>query len=185
MNALVNAMAGKPAVAGQALPATQFLTFMLDGELFGISILDVKEIIEYVDITEVPMMPSCIRGVINVRGAVVPVMDVVVRFGRAATAVSKKTCIVIIEMPGRDGNVMLGMLVDAVNAVLDIAPSDIEPPPAFGARMRSDFIAGMAKVNGKFVVLLNSTQVMSEDDIVNLAQHGHAAPAVESIALPA
>jgi purine-binding chemotaxis protein CheW len=155
--------------------ARQFLTFMLDGELFGISILEVKEIIEYVDITEVPMMPPCVRGVINVRGAVVPVMDVVVRFGRPATAVSKKTCIVIIEMPGQDGHVMLGMLVDAVNAVLDISADDIEPPPAFGARMRNDFIAGMAKVDGKFVVLLNSEKVMSEDDIVNLSQHGPAA----------
>ncbi len=176
MNALVNGMAVGKAAAGPSLQATQFLTFMLDKELFGISILDVKEIIEYVDITEVPMMPSCIRGVINVRGAVVPVMDVVVRFGRPPTAVSKKTCIVIIEMPGNDGSVMLGMLVDAVNAVLDIAPADIEPPPAFGARMRSDFIAGMAKVNDKFVVLLNSALVMSEDDIVNLAQQGRAAP---------
>jgi purine-binding chemotaxis protein CheW len=183
MTAIVNGVAARPATVDQTHQARQYLTFMLDGELFGLSILDVKEIIEYVDITAVPMMPACIRGVINVRGAVVPVMDVVVRFGRPATAVTRKTCIVIVDMPGRDGSVMLGMLVDAVNAVLDIAPADIEPAPAFGARMRSDFIAGMGKVNGKFVVLLNGEKVMAEDDIVALTQSGQATLAEDVSAL--
>jgi purine-binding chemotaxis protein CheW len=153
--------------AGQV---SQFLTFMLDGEAFGVSILSVREIIEYVDVTTVPMMPGCIRGVINVRGAVVPVMDVVVRIGRASTPVTKKTCIVIIDTAAIDGQPLLGMLVDAVNAVVDIPAADIEPPPAFGARMRSDFIAGMGKVGGQFVMLLDTRQVMSEEDVFSLAQ---------------
>jgi purine-binding chemotaxis protein CheW len=155
------------ATAGQV---TQYLTFVLDGETFGVGILAVKEIIEYIDVTAVPMMPECIRGVINVRGAVVPVMDLVVRFGRPATPVTKKTCIVIVEVPASTEHMMVGMVVDAVNAVIDISAADIEPAPAFGARLRREFIEGMGKVNGKFVVLLNAGLVVSEDDIVSLSQ---------------
>ncbi len=170
MNALVKTTGTVPAIAEQAEMATQFLTFVVDGDTYGVGILAVREIMEYVDVTAVPMMPSCIRGVINVRGAVVPVMDLVVRFGRPPSAVSKRTCIVIIEKEGDSGNMLVGMLVDAVNAVLDIPAGDIEPVPAFGTRVRRELVAGMGKVNGKFVVLLDTEQVMSDEDIANLIQ---------------
>ena len=102
--------------------------------MFTIGILSVKEIIGYGGLTEVPMMPPCVRGVINLRGAVVPVMDLSARFGREATAVTKRTCIIIVELDKGGEQQVIGVIVDAVNAVLDIAAADIEPPPAFGAQ---------------------------------------------------
>ncbi|HAT33768.1 MAG TPA: chemotaxis protein CheW, partial [Janthinobacterium sp.] len=148
-----------PPVADSA----QYLTFMLGGEVFAIGILSIKEIIEYGGVTEVPMMPDCIRGVINLRGAVVPVMDLSARFGRPPTALGKRSCIVIVELAGAHGPLVIGAVVDAVNAVLDIAAADIEPAPAFGARVQGDFLLGMGKVNGKFVILLDAERVLSVD----------------------
>jgi purine-binding chemotaxis protein CheW len=170
---------GKDAAAATALTALtaltaraaagqqQYLTFMLGAEMFSIDILCIKEIIWYAGLTEVPMMPACIRGVINLRGAVVPVMDLSLRFGKPSTAVSKSTCIVIIDVQssGEDGQQNMGVVVDAVQAVLEIPASEIEPAPNFGAKIRSDFIAGIGKVNGKFVILLNVNQVLSRDEI--------------------
>jgi purine-binding chemotaxis protein CheW len=151
----------------------QYLTFMLGGETFAIGILAIKEIIEYQSLTAVPMMPECVRGVINLRGAVVPVMDLQARFGRPSSPITKRTCIVIVEVRaqtenGPEGQV-IGVLVDAVNEVIDIAPGEVEPPPAFGARIRTDFMQGMGKVKGKFVILLDVDQVFSLDDIAQLA----------------
>lgn len=158
--------------ASSAAEQTQYLTFMLGAEMFAIGILAVKEIIEYHGVTTVPMMPGCIRGVINLRGAVVPVMDLAVRFGRPAAADTKRTCIVIVETESNGEQFVVGMVVDAVNAVLDIPASEIEPPPTFGAKVRADFIAGMGKVNGKFVLLLNAQQVLSEAEIGALTLAG-------------
>ena len=149
--------------------AAQYLTFMLGGEAFGIGIMAVKEIIEFGGITEVPMMPESIRGVINLRGAVVPVMDLAARFGRPQTVPGKRTCIVIVELAGEDGHQLTGVVVDAVSAVLDIPAADVEPAPSFGTRIRGDFIAGMGKVNGKFVILLNVGQVLALDGLPDLA----------------
>ncbi|MEO5932629.1 MAG: chemotaxis protein CheW [Duganella sp.] len=158
--------------AGRATAAdgTQYLTFMLGDEVFAIGILAIKEIIEYGDVTTVPMMPTCIRGVINLRGAVVPVMDLSARFGKRSSEVSKRTCIVIVEIDAEGDRRDIGVIVDAVNAVLEIAASEIEPPPGFGARIGADFIAGMGKVNGKFVILLRVDKVLSTDDMATLAQ---------------
>ncbi|MGI4721366.1 MAG: chemotaxis protein CheW [Janthinobacterium lividum] len=159
--------------------STQYLTFTLGGETFALGILNVKEIIEYAGVTEVPMMSECIRGVINLRGAVVTVMDLAARFGRPPAVVGKRTCIVIVEIEdegeGEDEKQVVGVVVDAVNAVLDIDAADIEPPPSFGARIRNDFIQGMGKVNGKFVILLDIARVFSIPEIAGLA----AAPAHE------
>ena len=145
----------------------QYLTFMLGGEAFAIGILGIKEIIEYGHLTEVPMMPACVRGVINLRGAVVPVMDLLARFGQPASAVTKASCIVIVEVVSSGANgderQVVGVVVDAVNEVLDIAATDVEPPPLFGARIRSDFIAGIGKVKGRFVILLDVEQVLALD----------------------
>jgi purine-binding chemotaxis protein CheW len=152
-----------------SLEPAQYLTFMLAGEVFAIGILAIKEIIEYHGLTEVPMMPACVRGVINLRGAVVPVMDMLARFGRPSSPITKRSCIVIVEVELEDEHQVIGVIVDAVNEVLDIAPADIEPAPAFGARIRSDFIHGMGKVKGKFVILLNPNSVLSIDEIESAA----------------
>jgi len=165
------------------LEPAQYLTFQLAGEVFAIGILAIKEIIEHHSLTEVPMMPACVRGVINLRGAVVPVMDLLARFGRQPSAVTKRTCIVIVEVEaeidGERERQVIGVVVDAVNEVLDIAAADIEPAPVFGARIRTDFIQGMGKVRGKFVILLNVDRVLSLNDLDALAQ------ATESLAVPA
>ena len=180
MNALVqteNRKKGAPAVAATADHA-QYLTFMLGGEMFAVGILAIKEIIEYGGLTVVPMMPDCVRGVINLRGAVVPVMDLSVRFGREAAAVTKRTCIVIVEVDSEDGQQVIGVIVDAVNAVLDIPASEIEAAPTFGAKIRTDFIQGMGKVNGKFVILLNVNNVLSADEVGALADVADITPAL-------
>ena len=171
MNALVQANhPPASAVATTTAERTQYLTFMLGGETFAIGILAIKEIIEYGNLTEVPMMPQCIRGVINLRGAVVPVMDLSARFGKEAREVTKRTCIVIVEIEAHGEQQVVGMVVDAVNAVVEIAASEIEPPPTFGARIRSDFIEGMGKINGRFVILLNANRVLSADEMEALAR---------------
>jgi purine-binding chemotaxis protein CheW len=138
----------------------QYLIFTLSGEAFAIDILHVKEIIEYGQLTEVPMMPEVVRGVINLRGAVVPVIDLSARFGRSPTPIARRTCIVIVELAHDGERHDVGIIVDAVNEVLDIAPADIDPPPSFGTHMRSDFISGMAKIEGRFVIVLNAEKVL-------------------------
>ncbi len=148
----------------------QYLTFMLGGEVFAMGILAIKEIIEYTSLTEVPMMPAYVRGVINLRGSVVPVVDLSVRFGKPASTVTKRTCIVIIEVEVRGERHDLGVVVDAVNAVLDIPAGEIEPPPAFGARIRTDFIQGMGKVSGKFVVILDVNHALAVEEMDALTE---------------
>lgn len=172
-------VAQKPAplaVAAGDQGSQQYLTFTLNGEVFAIGILNIKEIIEYGTLTEIPMMPSFIRGVINLRGAVVPVVDLSARFGGRQTEVARRTCIVIVEMSQmvEDTEVRqdLGIVVDSVNEVLEIPPGEIEPPPAFGARIRADFIQGMGKVAGKFVIILNIDRVLSVDEMAQLAAVG-------------
>jgi purine-binding chemotaxis protein CheW len=150
----------------------QYLTFTLGGEMFAVAILNVKEIIEYGTVTEIPMMPGFIRGVINLRGAVVPVIDLSCRFGGKATEVARRTCIIIIEMTEGDVKQDIGVMVDAVSEVLEIAAGEIEPAPTFGAKIRTDFISGMGKVNGKFVIILEVDRVLSAEEIAMLTQVG-------------
>ena len=149
--------------------AHQYLTFTLGRELFAIGILSIKEIIEYASLTEVPMMPTVVRGVINLRGAVVPVTDLLIRFGKPPSPVSKRTCIVIVEVSALGESQDVGIVVDCVDSVLDIPASEIEPPPSFGAGIRTDFIRGMGKVNGKFVILLDVNQVLAVEEVAALA----------------
>jgi purine-binding chemotaxis protein CheW len=155
-----------------AVEEKQYLTFNLGGEMFSLSILCIKEIIWYANLTEVPMMPACIRGVINLRGAVVPVLDLSNRFGKPSTPVVKSTCIVIVEVPTgtESAHQNMGIVVDSVQAVLEIPTSEIEPAPSFGTRIRSEFIEGIAKVDGKFVILLNVANVLSMEEIGQLGQ---------------
>jgi purine-binding chemotaxis protein CheW len=161
------------AISARSADQQQYLTFMLGGEVFAIGILAIKEIIEFGDVTSVPMMPRFVRGVINLRGAVVPVVDLSARFGKAETAVSKRTCIVIVEVDVENGRQDMGVMVDAVNAVLEIADDQIEPPPVLGAKLRTEFIQGMGKVDGKFVILLDVDRVLSSEEIASIAQTGN------------
>jgi purine-binding chemotaxis protein CheW len=162
------------AVNGQS---QQYLTFVLAGEVFAIGILSIKEIIEYSNPTTVPMMPEYLRGVINLRGLVVPVIDLAVRFGKPASPVTKRTCIVIVEIDLDGERYDIGAMVDAVNAVVDMPASEIEPPPTFGARIRTDFIAGMGKIDGRFVILLDSRHVLAPAELESLAGALESQPA--------
>jgi purine-binding chemotaxis protein CheW len=148
----------------------QFLTFILRSEMFAIGILHIKEILEYGQLTSVPMMPEFIRGVINLRGAVVPVVDLAARFGGSRSDITKRTCIVIIEVTTEEGKQDIGVVVDSVSEVLEIPASEIEVAPSFGAKIRADFISGMGKVNGNFVIILEVNKVLSVEELAMVSQ---------------
>jgi purine-binding chemotaxis protein CheW len=157
----------------------QYLTFVVTAESFGIAIASIKEIIEYRTPTEVPMMPRYMRGVINLRGRVVPVIDLAARFGRSQVEQTRRTCIVILEVEQQEERHDIGVVVDTVSAVLEIADADIEPAPSFGAKLRTDFINGMGKLGEKFVILLDIGKVLSVEELSLLAGAGE-----EPAALP-
>ena len=170
MGQVVQQSGGKTAVAvAGTAEIAQYLTFQLSGEMYAVGILNVKEIIEYGQLTEIPMMPAFIRGVINLRGSVVPVIDLAARFGGRQTENSRRTCIVIIELTNGDEHHDIGVVVDAVSEVLEVSSADIEPPPSFGAKIRADFIDGMGKIGGKFVIILDIQKVLSVEEIASLA----------------
>ena len=157
-------------VAQADTAAAQFLTFTLGKEVFAMDIRTVREIIQHGPMTTVPLMPGFVRGVINLRGAVVPVIDLQARFGRVPAIVGKKTCIVIFDSV-RDGErVELGLMVDAVSEVIDIAPDQIEPPPNFGTSVRRDFIQGMGKVDNRFVVILEPDKAFDVNEMADLCE---------------
>ena len=166
-----------PNVQGIGQKPSQYLTFVLSGETFAIDILGIKEIIEYDTVTVVPMMPECIRGVINLRGSVVPVIDLCARLGRKSTPVDKRTCIVIVEVGTDYERQDVGVIVDTVNEVLDIPGTDIEPAPPFGAKIRTDFIEGMGKIGGRFVVILDINHVLSIEQTDAIAAVATGVPA--------
>lgn len=178
MNALVQSSRKKHAeVAASVTPDShQYLTFLSGSEVFAIGILSIKEIIEYGGLTVVPMMPNFVRGVINLRGAVVPVIDLLARFGKAKSDITKRTCIVIVEIEADGEQQVIGIMVDAVHAVVDIAATEIAPAPAFGARIRPEFIEGMGKINDRFIILINVNKVLSVDEIGEITgASGHPA----------
>ena len=168
------------AQAAEAAASAQFLTFTLGEEVFAMDIRTVREIIQHGAMTTVPLMPAFVRGVINLRGAVVPVIDLQARFGRPPARITKKTCIVIFDAVGSapDGaaeRVELGLLVDAVSEVIDIAASNIEAPPQFGAALRRDFIRGIGKVGPRFVVLLDPDRAFDVNEMAGLCESGQQA----------
>lgn len=173
-----------PALATKAGGRQQYLAFNLNCEVFAIDILQIREIIEFGKITTVPMAPPSVCGVINLRGAVVPVIDLAAHFRREPTPVARRTCIVILEVPvAGKASQTLGIVVDAVNEVLEIPACDIEPAPSFGTRLRTDFIAGMGRVAGRFVIILDLPKVISLDEMGHLAelvQVDYAAPTLEA-----
>ncbi len=156
--------------AGKGGAASQFLTFALGDEVFAMDIRTVREIIQHGAMTAVPLMPDFVRGVINLRGAVVPVIDLHARFGRPAARVGKKTCIVIFDSL-RDGErVELGLMVDAVSEVIDIAATHIEPPPNFGAAVKREFISGMGKAGERFVIILDADRAFDVGEMAQLCE---------------
>ena len=146
----------------------QYLTFMIGGEEYAVSLLKVKEIIEYDTVTQVPKTPEWIRGVINLRGSVVPVIDLAVKFRQASSVVGKLTCIVITEVQCGDEAAVMGIMADSVRQVIDLRPRDIEESPAFGTRVKVDYLLGMARSGKKFCLLLDTEKVLSTDELLEL-----------------
>ena len=169
------------AVTATALSAAgsdenQYLTFKLQSEVYAFAILNVKEILEYGKITKVPMMPDFIQGVINLRGEVVPVVNLARRFGLKASEITKRTCVVIIEIGSEETQQELGVMVDSVSEVLKIEHDQIRPAPGFGAKIRNDFILGMGKVDEDFVIILDQNKVLSVDELAAVQQVRDLAP---------
>ena len=155
--------------------SAQYLTFLLGEEVFAMDIRTVREIIQVGPMTTVPLMPGFVRGVINLRGAVVPVIDLQARFGRSVAQVGKRSCIVIFDTVRDAERVELGLLVDAVSEVIEIAADSIEPPPNFGAAVRRDFISGMGKLGNKFVIILDPDRAFDLDEMTALCESEQAA----------
>jgi purine-binding chemotaxis protein CheW len=143
----------------------QYLTFILSGKVYGLAILNIKEIIEYGDITEVPMTPDFISGVISLRGSVLPVIDLGRRFSGFSAEITKRTSIIVVEIKNDDLRIEVGITVDIVNEVIDLYRRDIEPAPMIGNQIETGFISGMAKLNEKFIILLDIENILSIDDI--------------------
>lgn len=152
----------------EAVEQEQYLTFLLAGEEYAIGILKVKEIIEYDTVTTVPKTPNWVRGVINLRGAVVPVVDLGLKFGLEERPVTKTTCIVIVERQVEGQSMLMGVMADAVSQVMDIAAGDVQEVPAFGTRIKVDYLQGMAQLGKKFVLLLDIDKVLSADEVQDL-----------------
>ncbi len=150
--------------------ALKFLTFFLAGESYGFSIMRVKEIIEYGDVTSMPMMPEFICGAINLRGKAVPVIDLAGRLGLRTADVSRRTCIIVIELHVNEEMMNVGLVVDAVSRVIDFKADEIERTPSLGGHIRTDFIEAMGKIDEQFVILLNIDNVLSMNDLSALSQ---------------
>jgi purine-binding chemotaxis protein CheW len=144
----------------------KYLTFTLASEDYGIGILKIKEIIGMMPITSVPQTPSHVKGVVNLRGKVIPVVDLRLKFGIPAIDYTERTCIIVVEISGQSGAIKIGIVVDAVSEVLNIKGEDIENTPAFGTRVNTDYILGMAKMGGSVKILLDIDKVLSTQDMV-------------------
>ena len=146
----------------------QYLTFMIGAEEYAVSLLKVKEIIEYDTITEVPKTPEWVRGVINLRGSVVPVIDLAVKFRQSPSVAGKLTCIVITEVECEGEATVMGVMADSVRQVIDLKPEEIEEPPTFGTRVKVDYLLGMARAGKKFCLILDTEKVLSTDELLEL-----------------
>ena len=146
----------------------KFLTFSMADEEYGIGILKIKEIIGMMPITTVPQTPEFVKGVFNLRGKVIPVMDLRLRFGMEAIDYTERTCIIVVEIDGTAGTVQIGIVVDAVSEVLNVNEEDIEDTPTFGAKLNTDYILGMAKMEGGVKILLDIDRVLNSEEIIVL-----------------
>ena len=150
----------------------KYLTFSLAGEEYGIGILKIKEIIGMMPITSVPQTPDFVKGVINLRGKVIPVIDLRLRFGMEETDYTKRTCIIVVEIEAASGVVLIGSVVDAVSEVLNIKGEEIEDTPTFGAKLDIEYILGMAKMEGGVKILLDIDKVLSTEEVSDLEKMG-------------
>ncbi len=167
MNATIRQNAGKEermATAG-IMETTQYLTFKLDDEVFALDIAKVREVLDFTTVTKVPRTPDFMRGVINLRGSVVPVVDLRLKFGMTKTEKTVNTCIIIVEVNVDNETTILGALADSVQEVMDLEPDHIEPAPKIGTKLRTDFIKGMGKRDEHFVILLDIDKVFSTDEL--------------------
>ena len=162
----------------------RYLSFRLGEEVFALPILDITEIIEYRSLTAVPMMPPYIRGVLNLRGLVVPVVDLAARFGRGSTELGRRSSVIIVETAVTGHGQHYGIIVDAVNEVIHLDREDLQPPPAFGAGIRADYISGMAQRGNDFTIVLSVGKVLSEDELDRIGAVAASVPA-HSVEAPA
>jgi len=162
----------------------KYLTFSMANEEYGIGILKIKEIIGMMPITSVPQTPAFVKGVINLRGKVIPVVDLRLRFGMEEMEYTERTCIIVVEIASRAGTVLMGIVVDAVSEVLNIKGEDIEDTPTFGAKLDTDYILGMAKMEGGVKILLDIDQVMSEREIELMSKVKEKSSALPTRATP-
>ena len=158
------------AVKAMADKEGKYLTFTLADEDYGIGILKIKEIIGMLPITSVPQTPEFVKGVINLRGKVIPVMDLRLRFGMMSIDYTERTCIIVVEIAGQTGTILVGIVVDAVSEVLNIKGDEIEKTPTFGTKLNTDYILGMAKMEGGVKILLDIDQVLSSDELSLLSE---------------
>jgi purine-binding chemotaxis protein CheW len=156
------------AVKAMADREGKYLTFTLANEEYGIGILKIKEIIGMMPVTTVPQAPDFIKGVINLRGKVIPVIDLRLRFGIEGIDYTDRTCIIVVEVAGRAGTIRIGIVVDAVSEVLNIPGADIEETPTFGAKLDTDYILGMAKMDGGVKILLDIDRVLNAEELATL-----------------
>lgn len=147
------------------MDSQQYLTFFIRGEEYAVGILRVREIIEYETVTRVPTTPLHVRGVINLRGAVMPVVDLAAKFGHGETQPARTTCVVVVETRLRDELLTVGIMADAVSEVVDIPSAAIEPPPSFGTQVRIDFLTGMGKLDGRLVLVLDIDRILSPVEV--------------------
>ena len=158
----------EPAEQPFAELAGKYLTFTLAGEEYGIGILKVKEIIGLMPITPVPKAPHFVKGVINLRGKVIPIMDLRLKFGMEPLEYDERTCIIVVEVSTSEASVTMGLVVDAVSEVLNIKAEDIQETPSFGAHIDTEYILGMAKMDGKVKILLDIDKVLSIDELKDM-----------------
>lgn len=151
-------------ITSEAAEVRQYLTFRMAGEEYAISILRVREIIQLDAVTRVPSAPAWIRGVVNLRGSVVPVVDLAVKFGMEAGVITRWTCLVIVEARVGGESIVTGLLADAVSQVMELRDGDIEPPPSFGTRIGGEHLLGMARQGNRFALLLDIDRILSQDE---------------------
>jgi|CXWL01.1.fsa_nt_gi purine-binding chemotaxis protein CheW len=146
--------------SNQTASAPQYLTFTVGGDLYGVSILAVREILDYGEVTRAPRAPRHIRGVMNLRGRVVPLVDLAVRLGFEPSAMTPRTCVVVVEAEIEGERLVAGLVADAVSHVIELGSADIEPPPAFGSSCETELLTGLGRAGQKFVLLLNLERVL-------------------------
>jgi purine-binding chemotaxis protein CheW len=160
---------------------TQYLTFKLEDEIFALDISKVREVLDFTNITKVPRTPEFMRGVINLRGSVVPVVDMRLKFGMSRTEKTVNTCIIIVEVAVDGEKIILGTLADSVQEVLDLDTDHIEPAPRIGTRLKTEFIKGMGKRNTRFIIILDIDKIFSTDELTHVQDAGEGVTAEKPI----